>query len=224
MIYLLENLAKPRDLGTDIPFMNSARLDYCTVTGETVKSYPKQNGEDRTLYIGPKHARVSAEMGEVFVEDLGSLIGTFIDGAKIGEDLSEIHPDWRERRYSENEEKIKKMNRGKVKVELGCIIQIGKEVFEDKAPAYRLTRLPVAEPIERNKFNYGDIIKVKPDIETEVNYLRIGRNRPVHRRDPGVVTEVADGYYRVKFSDGLVSEFTKDQLLLVPRNQTTKKP
>jgi len=219
MIYILENLREPRDLGGDIPFVSSARLDAFTITGTKVKNYTKQDGRERVLSIGQKHAHVSTENESFFVEDLGSLVGTFINGIKIGEDLSVIHPDWKERQYRKNAERIAQMNSGRLEVEIGCQIELGKEVFGNEAPSYRLSELAAPE-IHPGIFDYGDIIQVKPDIKTETTYPLLKDESPKHNGDVGIIIHAYyanNEEYRVLFSDGNISMFKRDQLLLVPR-------
>jgi len=60
--------------------------------------------------ISREHVKITKEKGGYFIEDLGSLGGTYVNGEKIGEDSSHLFS------YDDNREKHKKLNKGKIKL------------------------------------------------------------------------------------------------------------
>ncbi len=93
-----------------------------------------KNGPTR-LAVSRKHAQIVREGGKFYIEDLGSLVGTYVNGKKIGEcPLKEIYSKLYRHGGSDSslDDPIREKNRGKIKLENGDKIGLGEEIFSEK--------------------------------------------------------------------------------------------
>ncbi len=84
-------------------------------------SYPKKLATSR------KHAQIIRESDGFFIEDMGSLVGTSVNGKKLGEGpLKKIYQEFYD---PDSSEQIREKNKGKIKLKDGDKIILGEEAF-----------------------------------------------------------------------------------------------
>lgn len=84
------------------------------------------------LPILRNHARIIKERNNFYVEDLGSLVGTFVNGRKLGEgSLKQIYKEFYDGTDS-CAEKIREKNKGIIKLKNKDKITLGEGIFKEK--------------------------------------------------------------------------------------------
>jgi len=94
-----------------------------------------EKGVGKIIRTSRNHAIILREGDKFILKDMGSKTGTYVNGIKIGEP----QPDpWKvrfchsENYYNEREPKIRERNKGKVTLNNGDIITLGKEMYADQ--------------------------------------------------------------------------------------------
>jgi len=121
MAYLLKYVGNWKQ--SDIPFSETADLNRTTLG-------------DSSKRLSREHATIHTIDDHFEVIDHGSVAGTWVNGVKIGFDISSIPAA---SRYShENVQKLKSLNKGSLNARLGSIVELGAELFTG-AYRYRIT-------------------------------------------------------------------------------------
>lgn len=94
-----------------------------------------EKGVSKCIRASRYHARIFREQDKFVFIDLGSKIGTYINGIKLGEPQPE---PWRVRfchsndYYNDREPKIRERNKGRIILSDGDIITLGLEMYGNK--------------------------------------------------------------------------------------------
>ncbi len=88
-------------------------------------------GSPNKLATSRKHAQIIRESNDFYIEDVGSLVGTSVNGKKLGEcPLKEIYTKFYNNYQPDSSGKlIREKNRGKIKLKNGDKIVLGEQAF-----------------------------------------------------------------------------------------------
>jgi len=84
---------------------------------------------DCGIRLSRNHARIFRKGRKFLLEDVGSLVGTYVNGKKIGK--RQPRP-LNERYRSKDDEAVRARNQGSVELKSGDVIAFGIEMFNDK--------------------------------------------------------------------------------------------
>ncbi len=128
-------------------------LNWYTIGRDCIVDYEDLESNPKSLSLSRQHAIIYVTEEGIFLEDLGSKVGTYVNGVKIGEDFALIHPDWKQRDYKEDDQRIRDVNSGITQIFPDDIIELGIEMFPG-VHKYRLNSLDEAvEKISAEKLN-----------------------------------------------------------------------
>jgi len=91
-------------------------------------------GVEKSIRTSRRHARILKQDGRFVLEDVGSKVGTYVNGNKLGNPQKE---SWKVRfchspnYYGEREPQIRENNKGSVELHDEDLISLGREMYED---------------------------------------------------------------------------------------------
>ena len=107
------------------------QAEFVTYVGEGYDEI----GASKYIRLSRKHAKISIVGKQFILEDVGSKVGTYLNGQKLGS----FQPDtWKARfchsadYYGKREPKIRERNRGKAILRDGDTITFGQEIYNNQ--------------------------------------------------------------------------------------------
>jgi pSer/pThr/pTyr-binding forkhead associated (FHA) protein len=107
------------------------QAEFVTYAGEGYD----EDGSQKYIRLSRKHAKISIVGKQFILEDVGSMVGTYVNGQKLGS----FQPDpWKARfchsedYYSKRKPQIIERNKGKAALKDGDRITFGQEMYDNQ--------------------------------------------------------------------------------------------